>query len=624
MNLSNSSLKDRSSLLPLSVGALGVVFGDIGTSPLYALRESLSDEGQIAVAEGNVYGVLSLMFWSLIIVVTVKYLLLVMRADNDGEGGILALVALVGGDRGSRLFVLAGLFGTALLYGDGMITPAISVLSAVEGIEVALPSVHRWVLPIAAVILIGLFSVQHRGTAAMGRFFGPIMILWFLVLGLLGALEIGREPAILQALNPVYAIRFFVDNGVQGFLTLGTVFLVVTGGEALYADMGHFGRLPIQIAWFSLALPALVLNYLGQGALLLSDQTTIESPFFLLAPSWGQLPLTVLATAATIIASQALITGAFSLTVQAINLNFLPRIRVVQTSADQKGQVYIPAINWFLLVACLILVFSFGSSARLAAAYGVAVTITMVVTTGLIAAVAVNHWGWSKAKTAVVVTPLLLVDLAFAAANLFKIPSGGWFPLVIGVAGFVVFTTWSAGRQLVAQRVERAGLSVSVFLEDLSEDSFSRHIGTGVYLHRTAGLVPPALLANLRHNASLHETVVLLSVVTDDRPHVLPAARDRSVRHPLGFFELEMRYGFLDQPDLGSDLRDLLIDGLTFDPDHTTYFLGRERIGVIDDPGMSSWREHLYALLSRNAADPSAHFGLPIERSVDIGTHLNL
>ena len=458
----------------------------------------------------------------------------------------------------------------------------------------------------------------------MGRFFGPIMILWFLVLGLLGGLEIAREPAILQALNPIYALRFFVDNGTRGFLTLGTVFLVVTGGEALYADMGHFGRLPIQIAWFSLALPALVLNYLGQGALLLSDQAAIESPFFLLAPSWGQLPLTVLATAATIIASQALITGAFSLTVQAINLNFLPRIRVVQTSADQKGQVYIPAINWFLLVACLVLVFSFGSSARLAAAYGVAVTITMVVTTGLIAAVAVNHWGWSTVRTAFVVTPLLLVDLAFAAANLFKIPSGGWFPLVIGVAGFVVFTTWNAGRHLVAQRVERAGLSVSVFLKDLSETSFSRHPGTGVYLHRTAGLVPPALLANLRHNASLHDTVVLLSVVTDERPHVLPAARDQVSRHSLGFFELEMRYGFLDQPDLGSDLGDLLIDGLTFDPDHTTYFLGRERIGVINDPGMSSWREHLYAFLSRNAADPSAHFGLPIERSVDIGTHLNL
>ncbi len=612
-------------LAALSVGALGVVFGDIGTSPLYAFRESLAGEHDLAVNEANVLGVLSLMFWSLIIVITVKYLLIVMRADNRGEGGILALAALVtGGGRSHRPLILLGLFGTALLYGDGMITPAISVLSAVEGVEVAAPGVHDWVVPIVAVILIGLFAIQRHGTEVVGRFFGPVMLVWFGVLAILGGAEIGAEPSVLRALDPSRAVAFFIDNGGRGFLVLGSVFLVVTGGEALYADMGHFGRRPIQLGWFLLVLPALVINYMGQGALLLSDATAIENPFFLLAPDWAQWPLTVLATLATVIASQALITGAFSLTVQAINLDYIPRMRTVQTSSSHRGQIYVPAINWFLLVACLGLVFAFRSSTSLAAAYGVAVTLTMVITTLLVASIARNRWRWSRIKTAAILLPLLVVDTAFASANLFKIPAGGWFPLLVGLGGFAIFTTWRKGRSIIGQRVIRAGLTADDFVAGLAENPPARHPGTGVYLHSRPGLVPPALLTNLRHNESLHETIVFVSVTTDDRAHVNPAERDRVTHHSLGFHELEMRYGFTNKTDLAADLDNLLIEGISFDPQHTTFFLGRERIEVTDRPGMAAWREHLYTLLSRNAGDPTKFFGLPPERSVDIGTHVEL
>ena len=609
----------------LSIGALGVVFGDIGTSPLYAFRESLGGEHDLVVDEANILGVLSLMFWSLIIVITIKYLVIVMRADNHGEGGILALAALVtGGNRSRRPLILLGLFGTALLYGDGMITPAISVLSAVEGVEVAAPSVHNWVVPIVAVILIGLFAIQRHGTEVVGRFFGPVMLVWFTVLAVLGVAEIAAEPAVLRALDPSRAAVFFADNGGRGFLVLGSVFLVVTGGEALYADMGHFGRRPIQYGWFAVVLPALVLNYFGQGALLLSNPTEVENPFFHLAPDWAQWPLTVLATLATVIASQALITGAFSLTVQAINLDYLPRIHTVQTSPAHRGQVYVPAVNWGLLVACLGLVFAFRSSGSLAAAYGVAVTLTMVITTLLVASIARYRWAWSPTKTIAVLTPLLLVDVSFAGANLFKIPAGGWFPLLIGLIGFTIFTTWQAGRRLVARRIERTALTIDDFVAGLANNPPARHPGTGVYLHRQPGLVPPALLANLRHNDSLHDTIVFVSVTTQDRPHVNPAERDHVTHHDLGFHELDMHYGFTDPTPLATDLENLLIDGISFQPDHTTFFLGRERIEATDREGMARWREHLFAYLHRNASDPTAHFGLPPERSLDIGTHIDI
>jgi KUP system potassium uptake protein len=608
------------------LAALGVVYGDIGTSPLYAMRESLGGEHDLAIVEANVLGVLSLMFWSLVLVITVKYLAIVMRADNDGEGGILALASLVDPARGRRSLrlVLMGLFGTALLYGDGMITPAISVLSAVEGIEVAAPSVHAWVVPIAMVILVMLFAIQHRGTETIGRFFGPIMVLWFGTLAALGIVNAVAHPGVLRSLDPSRAAVFFADNGFAGFLVLGSVFLVVTGGEALYADMGHFGRRPIQTGWFVIVAPALLLNYMGQGALLLDDPSAIENPFYLLAPSWAQWPLTVLATAATVIASQALITGAFSLTVQAMNLDYLPRMRVRHTSHHARGQVYVPVINWFLLVACLALVVAFGSSTRLAAAYGVAVTMTMLITTLLVADIARRRWGWSTARVAAALVPLGLLDAAFLGANLFKIPSGGWLPLVIGIAGFVVFTTWRHGRRLLEARIDHDELAIEDFVRSLRRHPVHRHPGTGVYLHRTPGRVPPVLLANLRHNDTLHQEVVLLSVMVGDAAHIARAGRPRLRDYGDGFFGLEMHYGFADEPDLSRDLADLSLRQVSFDPDHTTFFLGRERVESTDRPGMARWREHLYASLHRNASDPAQYFGLPRDRSVDIGLHVDI
>lgn len=608
-----------------TVGALGVVYGDIGTSPLYAFREALGEEHAIDVLEPNIMGVLSLVLWSLILVITIKYLIVVLRADNQGEGGILALAALIVGPTNARRnLVLLSLFGTALLYGDGMITPAISVLSAVEGIEVAAPGVGAAVLPIVVVILIGLFAVQRTGTEVIGRFFGPVMVIWFGVIGALGLAQLVQEPSVLRAVDPRWAAQFLLDNGFRGFLVLGSVFLVVTGGEALYADMGHFGRRPITYGWFAVVLPALLLNYFGQGALLLADPAAVENPFYLLAPTWAQWPLTVLATGATIIASQALITGAFSLTVQAINMDYLPRMRTIQTSAHHRGQVYVPTVNWLLLAACIGLVLAFGSSSNLAAAYGVAVTATMAITTILIAVVARHRWNWSTTTTLVVIAPLLVIDLAFLGANLFKIPAGGWFPLVIGVGGFVLFTTWRTGRQLVAAQIERHQLTVASFVTGLQRHPPPRHPGTGVYLHRRPDVIPPALLANLRHNETLHDTIVLLSITTDNRPHVHPAERDRWAHHELGFHRLTLNYGFTDNPDLGQDLANLTSPKVSFDPEHTTYFLGRERVDATEGPGMARWRERLFAFLLRNAADPVRHYGIPKHHSIDIGTNLDI
>jgi KUP system potassium uptake protein len=620
----SAELPSRRSIAGLSVGALGVVFGDIGTSPLYAFRESLVGSHDLPVDEANVIGVLSLMLWSLTLVIGLKYLVIVMRADNHGEGGILALSALVGRARARGTLMLLGLFGTALLYGDGMITPAISVLSAVEGVEIVAPSIHRFVVPAVVVILVALFAIQRHGTARVGRFFGPVMLVWFGVLATLGVSQIVNEPSVLRAVDPTRAVAFFADNGGRGFLVLGSVFLVVTGGEALYADMGHFGRRPIQLGWFALVMPALMLNYLGQGALLLDEPGAIENPFYLMAPNWAQWPLTVVATGATVIASQALITGAFSLTVQAINLGYLPRLRVVETSAAHRGQVYVPAVNWFLLAACVGLVIAFGSSTGLAGAYGVAVTLTMVITTLLVAGVARHLWRWSRTRTIAVLLPLLVVDLAFVAANIPKIPAGGWFPLVIGVVGFTIFTTWWRGRYLIGRQMAGSALSLETFVANLTRRPPHRHPGTGVYLHRTRGVVPPALLVNLRHNESLHESVVLVSAVTVDRPHVHSANRARVTHLGLGFHQVELYYGFTDQTSIATDLENLLIDGISFDPAFTSYFFGRERIEATARPGMRLWRDHLFVLLSRNASDPSRHFGIPPDRSVDIGVYIDL
>jgi len=626
-----ASVKRPAYLAMMSLGALGVVYGDIGTSPLYALRESFEAHG-LAVMQENILGVLSLVFWSLLIVISVKYLTVVMRADNEGEGGILALTALIipnrdqpaRPDRRRWLLVLVGLFGTALLYGDGMITPAISVLSAVEGIQVATPVLKPYILPISSVILIGLFLIQRHGTGAVGRIFGPVMILWFSILAVLGLPHIFSNPQVLAALNPVHAIRFFANNGWNGFLALGSVFLVVTGSEALYADMGHFGKSPIEISWYSLVFPALVLTYFGQGAFLLDHPEGIVNPFYLMAPGWAVWPLVIVATGATIIASQALISGAFSLTMQAIRLGFLPRMRILHTSASESGQVYIPAVNWGLMIAAVGLVLGFRSSSALAAAYGIAVAMTMVITTMLIYVVMREVWGWSAGLAGIVGVGFLIVDLAYFGANLFKIPDGGWFPLVVGAGIFTFMTTWKTGRRLLAVRMRQDELVIERFVGSVAKKDAVRVPGTAVYMYSHSGGTPPALLANLRHNGVLHDTVVLLSVKTADVPRVPRVARAEVWDLGLGFFQVVLTYGFMEEPDVPRALAEITMKGFGVDPDDTVYVLGRETVLATDRPGMAIWREKLFALMSRNSMNAVRFFRLPSDRSLEIGVNVEI
>lgn len=610
----------------LALGALGVVYGDIGTSPLYALRESFEGSGhEIPVTEANVLGVLSLILWSLIVVISIKYLVVVMRADNDGEGGVLALTALIAPSderRGSRrrwLLVLVGVFGTALLYGDGMITPAISVLAAVEGTEVVTHTFDRWVIPIAVVILVGVFAVQRRGTGTIGKVFGPVMILWFVVLGALGALEIGVAPEVLGAINPSHAVSFLADNGATGFFALGSVFLVVTGGEALFADMGHFGRIPITVSWYAIVLPGLVLNYFGQGALLLSDPEAIDNPFYRLAPDWAVLPLVVLATGATVIASQALISGVFSLTHQASQLGYLPRLRITHTSSAEQGQVYVPAVNWALMVACVAMVVGFRTSTSLAAAYGVAVTMTMVITTVIFYAVARERFGWPRMATAALCGVFLVVDVAFFVANVPKIPHGGWFPLVIGAVVFTLLTTWRTGRRLVVDQLRGRQLPLADFVTELETNPVPRVPGTALYMFSLPGLTPPALIANRNLQGALREHIIVVSVTTADLPKIQPAYRLERTDHGCGVEQATIRFGFQDEPDVPAELR-YQVD----DADDIVYVLGAEAIIVTDAEGMARWREQLYALMHRNATTPATYFGLPPERTVSIGSHIEL
>jgi KUP system potassium uptake protein len=613
-----------------AIAALGIVFGDIGTSPLYALRESFLGHQGLDVTRENVLGILSLIFWALVIVISIKYLLLVMRVDNDGEGGILALTALIvparnaASSRRRTALILIGLFGTALLYGDGMITPAISVLSAVEGVQVATPVLEPYVIPIAVVILVGLFMIQHRGTGKIGSVFGPVMVVWFAVLALLGVSHIIQHPSVLAALSPGYAVAFFARNAGIGFLALGSVFLVVTGGEALYADMGHFGRRPIQLVWFALVLPALLLNYFGQGALLIADPAAIDNPFYRMAPTWALIPLVLLATMATVIASQALISGAFSLTRQAVQLGYLPRVRVEHTSADEIGQIYVPSVNYALMVACVGLVFGFRSSGNLAAAYGVAVTATMAITTILFFVVARDRWRWSLPVSLAVVAGLMVVDLSFFGANLFKIPAGGWFPLVIGLAVFTVLTTWKKGRQLVAARLRRGRLPIERFIASIAGNPPHRVPGTAVYMFPEPGPTPPALLANLRHNEVLHERIVLLAVQIADIPRV-PAARRASV-HDLGddFHQVVLCFGFQDDPDVPGSLRDITTSEFGFDPGDAKYFLAREAVIPTNRPGMALWRDRLYALMHRNTTSAAQYFRLPAEDVIELGIQVEI
>ncbi len=616
-------------LLYLALGALGVVYGDIGTSPLYAFRESFHEHYGIPVDATNILGILSLIFWALVIVISIKYLVFVMQADNEGEGGILALTALIRPPRVKRytrswLLILMGLFGTALLYGDGMITPAISVLSAVEGLEIATPFFEPYIIPITVAILVALFLFQSRGTEGVGRVFGPMVLLWFGTIAVLGLSWIVRQPSVLLAVNPWYAVQFFAHNGWRGFLVLGSVFLVVTGGEALYADMGHFGKRPIRVAWFALVLPALLLNYFGQGALLIQHPEAVVNPFYRMAPAWALYPVVVLATMATVIASQALITGAFSLTKQAVQLTYLPRTAIQHTSAEEIGQVYIPSINWMLMVACIVLVIAFGSSSNLAAAYGVAVTTTMVVTTILLFVVARDLWGWSLPVALVVAGFFLAVDLAFWGANLIKIPNGGWFPLVIGAVVFTIMTTWHRGREILAERLKQGTLHFDEFADQVHNEQYVRVPGTAIYMYSDPKGIPPALLSNLEHNGVLHQNVVLLSVQTEDIPKVPAARRIQYEKLQNGFHRVILCYGYMQVPNVPYGLELLSTPTLTLDPYKASYFLGRERLLPTEGTGMAIWREHLFALMSRNSRNATDFFRLPPDRVVELGAEVQL
>jgi KUP system potassium uptake protein len=549
-----------------------------------------------------------------------------MRANNRGEGGILALTSLLPRHAGriGAVLIAFGLFGTAMLYGDGMITPAISVLSAVEGMEFATESLKDYVIPIALVILTGLFLVQRRGTGGIAKVFGPIMLAWFTVLGVLGIGQIARTPSVLQALSPHYAVTFFTEYRLSAFWALGSIFLVVTGGEALYADMGHFGRKPISLGWFALVFPALALNYMGQGALLLHDPEAIEHPFFHMAPTWAIWPLVILATVATIIASQALISGAFSLTTQALQADYLPRVLVRHTSASQMGQVYVPVVNWILMVACLGLVLGFQTSSRLAAAYGIAVTLTMFITTQLFMAVATYRWRWSRLKAFAVGVPLLIIDFAFLAAQLVKIPHGGWFALAIGLLQFTMMTTWRKGRQEVASMLRRGETPLASWVDGLPDQDWARVPGTAVFLFKDAGAVPPALLVNLQHNKVLHERVILLAVKTADFANVPADERSELRRVGPGLLQLQLTFGYMDDPDVPSELGRLIIDGEPLDMHDVTYFLGRETVVATPKRTMPSWQERLFVMQNRTAASAARFFHLPSTKVFEVGTTIEL
>ncbi|RFC33292.1 MAG: KUP system potassium uptake protein [Candidatus Nitrotoga sp. SPKER] len=610
----------------LMLGAIGVVYGDIGTSPLYALKETFAGHHPLPITEANVLGVLSIMFWTIMVLVSLKYVTIIMRADNHGEGGSLALLALASELNANKpkskwLLAMLGVFAAALFYGDSMITPAISVLSAVEGLNIIAPQLDSYVLPITIMVLTALFFVQKRGTGAMGMAFGPIMILWFLVLGVLGILSIAHSPHVLLAINPVYAYQFLFLDPWLSFLTLGSVVLAVTGGEALYTDMGHFGRLPIRLTWFSFVLPALVLNYFGQGALLLDNPQAVKSPFFLLAPEWALIPMVLLATAATVIASQAVISGAFSVASQSVQMGFLPRMEIRQTSSKAHGQIYVPFTNWTLYVAVIYLVFTFQSSSNLAAAYGIAVTGTMMIDTILIAFVLIA-WRWSPLLVIPLIGTFLCVDLAYFAANAIKIPQGGWFPLGIALVSFVVLTTWKRGRQLLFEEISRRSIPIQTIVDYVGE--VNRAQGTAVFLVGVNEGAPAALLHNLKHNQVLHERNVLLSVIIEDKPFV--TKDNRILINDLGnsFYRVKVFYGFMQTPDVPAAL-DLCVPlGLSFDMMDTTFFTSRALIVSASTPGMMKWREWIFIMMSKNAMNATEFFKIPTNRVIEMGTRIEI
>jgi KUP system potassium uptake protein len=618
----------RKAFAGLALGALGVVYGDIGTSPLYAVQTTFGEPG-IAPTTSNVLGVLSLIFWALAMVVSLKYVVFIMRADNKGEGGIMALMALAqrsarGKVRARWWIMILGLLGASLFYGDGVITPAISVLSAVEGLKVAAPSLSHWVVPITLVIIVALFVLQRHGSAKVGAVFGPIMLLWFATIAVLGIFAIARQPQVLWALNPWHGFVFFRDNGGHAFLALGGVVLALTGAEALYADMGHFGKNPIRLAWFGYVSPALVLNYFGQGALLLSNPSAVSNPFYLLVPQPLLYPMIALATVATVIASQAVISGAFSMTREAIQLGYSPRMEIVHTSKQTIGQIYLPWINRALLVLILGAVIGFRSSENLAAAYGVAVTGTMVITTCLALIVARRQWGWSRTLVAVAGLVFLTIDISFFSANAIKIEHGGWFPLVLGGVVFVVMSTWRRGRELVLRELKQTGLALDPFIASVTTHPPLRVPGTAVFLTANANAVPNALLHNLKHNKVLHERNVLLTVGTLEVPSAEFGERTEITALGHEFYRLTLRFGFAEDPNIPAALQSCTLKGLGFDMMDTTFFISRETVVATDRPGMPLWRDKLFAFLARNAGSATTFFRIPSNRLIELGTQVEI
>ena len=617
----------KQKLSTLALGALGVVYGDIGTSPLYAIKETFAGHHPLPVIEANILGVLSVMFWTIMLLVSVKYVAIIMRADNNGEGGSLSLLALVGEltkklPRTKWFVTMLGLFAAALFFGDSMITPAISVLSAVEGIGVISPQLSYYIMPVTIVILTGLFFIQKHGTGVVGMAFGPIMILWFACLGTFGALSIAHSPHVLLALNPMYAYLFLSSNPATAFLALGSVVLAVTGGEALYTDMGHFGKFPIRLTWFSFVLPALVLNYFGQGALLLQTPLAIENPFYLLSPAWALVPMLVLATAATIIASQAVISGAFSVANQSVQMGFLPRMEIRQTSDKAQGQIYVPFTNWTLYLAVIFLVLTFQSSSNLAAAYGIAVTGTMTIDTLLISFVILMAWRWPVPLAIPLIAFILMVDLAYFAANALKIPQGGWFPLGIAVISFTVLTTWKLGRKLLFAEIERNTVPMQVVID--GTDDVPRVLGTAVFLTSASQGAPSALMHNLKHNQVLHERNVLLTVCAEDKPYVTPG--NRLLINELGknFYRVRIFYGFMETPDIPAALESCASLGLPFEMMSTSFFISRAMIVSSPHPGMMKWRERLFLALSKNAMNAADFFKIPVNRVIEMGTRVEI
>lgn len=629
MNTPSLEQNSHDKMFPRVIAALGVVFGDIGTSPLYALRECFHGPHSIALNENNVLGVLSLVIWSLIIVISIKYFLFILNADNRGEGGILSLLALTSLNKSTTRFsilvTVIGIFGAALLFGDGMLTPSISVLSAVEGLTVAVPLFQPYVLPTTIAILVGLFFMQSRGTARIGMMFGPVIALWFLVLGTLGFFKMLENPHVLMSWNPWYAIRFFMENGWEGFVVLGSVFLVVTGGEALYADMGHFGKRPMKMAWFSLVFPGLILNYLGQGALLLSDPTAIDNPFFKIAPSWALIPLVLLATMATVIASQALISGVFSLTRQAVQLGYAPRINIVHTSRDEIGQIYVPQVNWALMIGCIFIVLEFRTSSALASAYGIAVATTMVITTLLAAVVTQVVWKWNWLGTALVMLVFVPIDFLFFSANIIKLPDGGWFPLSIGAWVYLLMMTWKRGRKILMDWLANETRPLKTFFEEITKNPPHRVDGVAIFMSSDTRGTPPALVHNLEHNKVLHKKVFLLTIITETIPSVSGKNRVQTEVLSHDFYRVIARYGFMETPNIADILNAAKASlQLSFEMKEITFFLGRETLLTCGKGNLAGWRKTIFAYMSRNAQRATAFFQIPSDQVVELGIQVEL